>query len=586
MAGAVAAHAQESEREQASRSRSGCCPRTPSVPTRSRGESSCRRQPREVRRRRAQSAADEAPPTRSGTKAAATRPPAKRASAAASSAKRPPSRRARTARMPAAPTTPAGPTSRSARRSGRPTPGPPQEPPRGPPTRRPAVHSRVAPRSSRSGGALYTTGSVPFFLVGDVPGSAPHDRVPDHGVRARGRRRRRERAVCRRRARIRGGRVSRKRCGCSRPRAKPARRARAATTTSASASTGFATTTRPKRRSRRWPPSFRRCASSRSTTAVWRCARTATSPTPRVAFERARVEHRRQDRGARERAARRDRRAADRRRAEVDGLFRGRARLRRQRGAAERARPPEQRSVEPARGSARRPDARFRAEAAALRCERLRRALPRRRRFRPDRGSAVARGRASARRSGRCSSARRWGAPRSMATGSRSSSAPTYDCAVASAWVSFSKPARSTTIRTPRIRASPTSTALAGCFRLSMQHTGAARVRAAYDVEHNDRADPGVSPSRERWSVVYQRRLSETWPRTRRSRTARAATVRQACRAKSGCWSSRSPRGASSRGNWTLGVEYQWFDNDSTAAEFAYDGQRVALGLSRSFYGI
>ena len=40
------------------------------------------------------------------------------------------------------------------------------------------------------------------------------------------------------------------------------------------------------------------------------------------------------------------------------------------------------------------------------------------------------------------------------------------------------------------------------------------------------------------------------------------------------------------RRNWTLGVEYQWFDNDSTVDEFTYDGQRVALGLSRSFYGI
>ena len=40
------------------------------------------------------------------------------------------------------------------------------------------------------------------------------------------------------------------------------------------------------------------------------------------------------------------------------------------------------------------------------------------------------------------------------------------------------------------------------------------------------------------------------------------------------------------RSNWTLGVEYQWFDNDSTADEFAYDGQRDALGLSRSIYAI
>jgi len=37
--------------------------------------------------------------------------------------------------------------------------------------------------------------------------------------------------------------------------------------------------------------------------------------------------------------------------------------------------------------------------------------------------------------------------------------------------------------------------------------------------------------------------------------------------------------------DWTLGVEYQWFDNDSTVEDFSYDGQRFVLGFSRSFYG-
>ena len=37
--------------------------------------------------------------------------------------------------------------------------------------------------------------------------------------------------------------------------------------------------------------------------------------------------------------------------------------------------------------------------------------------------------------------------------------------------------------------------------------------------------------------------------------------------------------------DWTLGVEYQSFDNDSSVEDFTYDGQRLALGLSRSFYG-
>ena len=37
--------------------------------------------------------------------------------------------------------------------------------------------------------------------------------------------------------------------------------------------------------------------------------------------------------------------------------------------------------------------------------------------------------------------------------------------------------------------------------------------------------------------------------------------------------------------DWELGAEYQWFDNDSSVEDFAYDGQRFALGLSRNFYG-
>jgi hypothetical protein len=37
--------------------------------------------------------------------------------------------------------------------------------------------------------------------------------------------------------------------------------------------------------------------------------------------------------------------------------------------------------------------------------------------------------------------------------------------------------------------------------------------------------------------------------------------------------------------DWTLGVEYRSFDNDSTIPEFSYDGQRISLGFSRSFYG-
>jgi hypothetical protein len=122
-------------------------------------------------------------------------------------------------------------------------------------------------------------------------------------------------------------------------------------------------------------------------------------------------------------------------------------------------------------------------------------------------------------------------------------------------------------------------------LRLSIQHTGVGRVRAGYDVEHNDRADPGVSPSRERWSVVYRRPFSESWTADaafsyRTSRYSEASVPREERLHEASLAVRRELRG-----EWTLGVEYQWFDNESTADEFTYDGQRIVLGLSRSFYG-
>jgi hypothetical protein len=122
-------------------------------------------------------------------------------------------------------------------------------------------------------------------------------------------------------------------------------------------------------------------------------------------------------------------------------------------------------------------------------------------------------------------------------------------------------------------------------LRLSVEHSGAARVRVGYDAEDSDRADPGVSASRDRWSFVYQRPLSRTWSvdaalAHRTSRYDEASMPREE-RLLELSLAVRRELGSA----WTLGVEYQAFDNDSTAAEFAYDGQRAVLGFSRSFYG-
>lgn len=122
-------------------------------------------------------------------------------------------------------------------------------------------------------------------------------------------------------------------------------------------------------------------------------------------------------------------------------------------------------------------------------------------------------------------------------------------------------------------------------LRLSVQHTGAARIRFGYDVEREDRADPGVSPSRERLGLVYQRRLSAAWSTdaavTYRTSSYSAASVPREEQLLELTFVVRRALGP----NWTVGLEYQSFDNDSTVEDFAYDGQRFAFGLSRSFYG-
>ena len=123
-------------------------------------------------------------------------------------------------------------------------------------------------------------------------------------------------------------------------------------------------------------------------------------------------------------------------------------------------------------------------------------------------------------------------------------------------------------------------------LRLSVQHTGAGRIRLGYDVEHEDRADPGVSPERERLAVVYQRRFSDKWSADasaahRTSQYSEASVPREERLLEL----SFAARRSIAR-DWTLGVEYQWFDNDSTVEDFSYDGQRFVLGFSRSFYGL
>ncbi len=120
-------------------------------------------------------------------------------------------------------------------------------------------------------------------------------------------------------------------------------------------------------------------------------------------------------------------------------------------------------------------------------------------------------------------------------------------------------------------------------LRLSVQHTGAARVRVGLDLERNDRADEGVSPSRQRWTVAYQRRMSAQWAADaslahRKSRYSHAMAPREERLLELSLGARRDLQVG-----WTLNADYRWSDNDSTVDVYSYDAQRVAVGLSRTF---
>jgi hypothetical protein len=120
-------------------------------------------------------------------------------------------------------------------------------------------------------------------------------------------------------------------------------------------------------------------------------------------------------------------------------------------------------------------------------------------------------------------------------------------------------------------------------LRLSVQHSGDARLRVGYDLERNDRANGGVSPSRQRWTVGYQRAVSAVWTADaalahRTSRYRHAAIPREE-RLLELSFGARRDLAV----GWALSADYRWSDNDSTIGDYSYDGQRVAVGLSRTF---
>ena len=120
-------------------------------------------------------------------------------------------------------------------------------------------------------------------------------------------------------------------------------------------------------------------------------------------------------------------------------------------------------------------------------------------------------------------------------------------------------------------------------LRLAVQHAGSGRVRFGYDLESSDRADPGVSASRERWWLSYLRPVSSVWTMSvgfahRNSRYSEASVPREERLLELSFGARRELQIG-----WALSADYRWSDNDSSDDAFSYDGQRVALGLSRNF---
>jgi tetratricopeptide (TPR) repeat protein len=120
-------------------------------------------------------------------------------------------------------------------------------------------------------------------------------------------------------------------------------------------------------------------------------------------------------------------------------------------------------------------------------------------------------------------------------------------------------------------------------LRLALEHVALARLRLGLDLEQQDRADPGVSPSRQRWSVSYRKRLGSLWTGDARlshrdSRYGDADVPREERLLELSLGASRDLSA-----DWTLGAEYRWSENDSTVPLFSYDAQRVLLSIGRSF---
>jgi hypothetical protein len=109
------------------------------------------------------------------------------------------------------------------------------------------------------------------------------------------------------------------------------------------------------------------------------------------------------------------------------------------------------------------------------------------------------------------------------------------------------------------------------------------RIRVSYEIEENDRASAGVSPSRDRFVVSYQRPINAFWsfdgvvayrssdydelvPPREEDLVEVAATVRR-----------------SLAQGWLLGLQYRLADNDASVAQYSYRSNRITIAIGKSF---
>jgi len=120
--------------------------------------------------------------------------------------------------------------------------------------------------------------------------------------------------------------------------------------------------------------------------------------------------------------------------------------------------------------------------------------------------------------------------------------------------------------------------------RFGLERSDADRhLRVAYEFESQDRADPGVSPDRNRLTLSLSQRLRGRWfidggLAHRTSRYDGLAVSRKERLVELTLGARRELQ----RG-WLLNADYRWANNDSNIALFSYTSRRATAGISRAF---